>query len=86
LNVAILYQTWTFSGYTDPIRHKFSIAHTTTDHVITVKNHQTQSQTKYGKNQYQTFLKNQRKRNETKPNENNKNETKRNEINEMKTK
>jgi hypothetical protein len=36
---------WTFSGYTDPIRHKFSIAHTTTDHVITVKNHQTQSQT-----------------------------------------
>jgi hypothetical protein len=51
LNVAILYQTWTFNGYTDPIRHKFSIAHTTTDHVITVKNHQTQSQTKYGKNQ-----------------------------------
>ena len=41
----------------DPIRHKFSIAHTTTDHVITVKNHQIQSQTKYGKNQYQTFLK-----------------------------
>ena len=37
--------------------HKFSIAHTTTDHVITVKIHQTQSQTKYGKNQYQTFLK-----------------------------
>jgi hypothetical protein len=27
------------------------------DHVITVKNHQTQPQTKYGKNQYQTFLK-----------------------------
>jgi hypothetical protein len=33
------------------------VAHTTTDRVITVKNHQTQSQTKYGKNQYQAFLK-----------------------------
>ena len=45
-----------YTKHGDPIRHKFSIAHTTTDHVITVKNQQTQSQTKYGKNQYQTFL------------------------------